>query len=202
MPGCQVFLHFEDLLRDDDRADRVFLAVDDALLKRRHRLAPLHLLGIGTESVHHVDIHRTRDAHVQALHVVGGCDRADVIGDFAKAVLAPSQNFNALVTQDALQQFGGGSLCGRIDLCVVGIEVGQREDRHFGDQGRHVDRGRDDDVERTAAHHLCLLHLVTARELGVRKDADVVGTVGFLGQKFAEFLGTLVPSRGVAGIVR
>ena len=203
MPGRQILLHLVDLLRDDDGANRVLLPVHDALLQRGQRLGPLHLLGIGAKRVHHVDIHRPGNAHVEAGHVGGAADRAGVVGDLAKAVLAPGQNLDPLLAQDLAQRLGRAALGGGgVDLIVILIHVGQREDRHLLHQGRHVDGRGHHEVQRASAHHVGLTHLVAAGQLGVREDAQRHLAIRAFDQQFAEALGALVPGGAVSGVVR
>lgn len=109
MPRRDVLLHLVDALRDDHRADGVFLPVDHALLQGGKGLGPLHLLRVGTKRVHHVDVHRPGDAHLEPLEIVRRLDRVLVVGHLAKAVFTPCQQVQAVLCKD----FGPSSRRGR-----------------------------------------------------------------------------------------
>src|SRR3546814_4068422 len=118
VPRGEVFLDLVDPLRNDDGADRVLLPVDDALLQGGEGFGPLHLLRVGAERVHDVDIHRPRDADLQALHVVRRLDRADIVGDLAKAVLAPGQNADVVLPPDLVDPLARRAVHGRVHFRV------------------------------------------------------------------------------------
>jgi len=202
VPRGQIFLNLIDLLRNDHCTDGVLLTIHNALLQRRHRLAPLHLLRVGTQCVHHIDIHRTGHAHVQSAHVIRGADRACVVGHFAKAVLAPSQNDNALFQQNIRQDLPGCALRGRIDLLVIGIEIGQREHRHLGYQWGHVDGRCHHQIQCATTDHFSLTHLIAARQLRIGEDAHCHIAIRTFGQQCGKPLGSLVPRRCVTCVMR
>ena len=93
---AQVLLNLIKLGRHDDR-QRIFLAIDRALLQRREDFGEGHGCGHNAKALVGCHVHRIfHGTHLQTLEVIRGVDGALAVGHVAKAVLGPGKRLEAL----------------------------------------------------------------------------------------------------------
>jgi len=178
----------------DDHGKRVFLPVDRALLQRADHLGPGHRRGRGAQRLEGLQVDRVlHRAQAQAGHVGRRADLVAVVGDVAKALLAPAQRLEADLVELLQHVLPDGPVEDAARMAEVAEKEGDVEDAGIGDEiGQRA--GRDDHRLDGAKLH-ALDHLALTAEAGGGEVAEDVAALG-------AFLDHLLPALGADAVMR
>ena len=171
-----------------DDIDRVFLALDGALLHGGQRLSPSHRNGVDLERLEGRGVNLVfHHAQLEAGEIVGARHRANGVGHVAEAALGVSQTLQPRVLQRIQQLAADFAVEHLVSLFVVGEQVRHIQHAH---RLREVDEraaGDDAHIQHAGAHGI--EHVALAAQRAVRINLNLIFAVRALVHKLGEFYG-------------
>ena len=120
------------------------------------------------------------------------------VGDFAEAIFAERQRYDALLVEDGEDFLAHLALEHGVQAFRIGGQERQREQVELLDLRRPVDRRADCEVNNALTDRREFTRLIAANQTGARIQLDVDATVGLLLDEFCPAFGSFPPGEGRA----
>ena len=172
-----------------DDVDRVFFALDGALLHGGQRFGPGHRNGVDLERLEGRGVDFVfHHAKLEAREIVGVVHRTDGVGHVAEAALGVGKTLEARVLQRIQQLTADFAVEHLVSLFVVGEQVRHIQHAH---RLREVDEratGDNAHIQHAGAHGIEHIALAAQRAVGI--DLNLIFAVRAFFHKLGKFLGS------------